>query len=495
MDKADHDALHYSSPSHDVKDPGELTSGKEVSSQIESAALEGIVWRKLDIWILPLCAIFLLLAGLDWTNIGNARVAGLQTSLAMSNYQYTMALTVTYIPLVAVRLPSTLLLKYVGPNFMLPTMATLWGIVSAAQGFVDNYSGLLACRFFLGLMEGGLFPCIVFYLSYFYPRKRLHIRIATFFMPASLSGAFSGLLAAAILHLDGKGGRPGWAWIFILEGLLSFVFGLISFFFLPRSPETARFLTLEERAYVNSALKHAGSISEDGDMDSFSWKEVARTAKSPHVWFLCVALFLNGTMLLGLAYFEPTIVASLGYSGNQAQLMSVPPFAVAFVVSLISAVVSDHYQCRGYIAIFSSLLQVIGFSMFYTSTLSHVRYGSLFLSISGTYCVQPSLITWLANNSTPHVRRATAVGVTFMMTQAGGILGTWLLGTLSPAPNYTSATITFIAMSVCMLVFITANLVYLWRENRLKAERRQRTNKEEELEGLGDRSAWFIYSL
>ena len=85
--------------------------------------------------------------------------------------------------------------------------------------------------------------------------------------------------------------------------------------------------------------------------------------------------------------------------------------------------------------------------------------------------------------------------MTFIMTQLGGILGTWLLGTLSPAPNYTSATITFIVMSVCMLVFVTASLVYLWRENRLKAERRQKMNKDDEPEGLGDRSAWFIYSL
>ena len=129
------------------------------------------------------------------------------------------------------------------------------------------------------------------------------------------------------------------------------------------------------------------------------------------------------------------------------------------------------------------------------STSSHVRYGALCLFVSGTYCAEPSLMTWLANNSTPHARRATAVALSLMMVQLGGILGTWLLGTLSPAPNYTSATITFIALSVCMVVFITANLVYLWRENWLKADSRQRTNKEEEPEGLGDRSAWFIYSL
>ncbi|KAI9568125.1 major facilitator superfamily domain-containing protein [Boletus coccyginus] len=494
MDKAD--ALQYSSASRDAKDPGGLIFAEEPLSQVESAALEGIVWRKLDIWILPFCATFFLLAFLDRTNIGNARVAGLQTSLGMSDYQYTVALTVTYIPYVCTELPATLLLKYVGPNILLPATVTLWGVVSATQGLVTNYSGLLACRFFLGLVEGGVFPCIVLYLSYFYPRARLQIRrIATFYMSASLSGAFSGLLAAAIEQLDGRGGKPGWAWIFILEGILSFVFGLISFFLLPRSPETARFLTVKERAYVVSTLKHAGSVSEDGENDSFSWTEVVSAAKSLHVLLLCVVLFLSGTVVLGLAYFEPTIVAGLGYSGNQAQLMSVPPFAVAFVLSLISAIISDRYQCRGYTAIFFSLLQVIGFCVFYASTSSHIRYGSLFLSTTGAYCVAPSLITWLANNSAPHFRRATAVGVGFITTQLGGILATWLLGTLSPAPNYTSATITFIVMSVCMVILITANLAYLWRENHLKAERRVGMEKEQEPEGLGDRSAWFIYSL
>lgn len=81
------------------------------------------------------------------------------------------------------------------------------------------------------------------------------------------------------------------------------------------------------------------------------------------------------------------------------------------------------------------------------------------------------------------------------MTNAGGILATWLLGSLSPAPNYTKATITFIIMSVGMTIFSAVNLVYLSRENRLKAEKRQRMTKEQEPAGLGDRSAWFVYTL
>ncbi|KAF8434512.1 major facilitator superfamily domain-containing protein [Boletus edulis BED1] len=471
---------------------------EEELSQADDAPLEGIVWRKIDRRVLPLCTIFFLLAALDRSSIGNARVAGLQTSLGLSNYQFAVALTVTcgyYFLYITSQFPATLLLKYVGPNHMLPAIVILWGIITVSQGLISDYSELLACRFFLGLVEGGLPPCIVLYLSFFYPRRRLQIRIAVFFSAASLANAFSGLLAAAIDQLNGKAGKPGWAWIFILACIFTVVVGVVSFYLLPRSPQTASFLTEKERTYVISTLKQAGSVSEDDDKDSFSWTEVVRAFKSPHVLVLAVMSFLSGALLIGLAYFEPTIVAGLGFAGNHAQLMSVPPYAVTFVLSIISAFVSDHFQCRGYVVILCSLLQVIGFSIFYASRSNHVRYVSLFFSVTGAFCTVPAQNAWLTNNSAPHTRRATAVAVAFIMAELGGILSTWLLGFISPAPNYTTATIGLIVMAICMVIFPSINLAYLWRENRLKAERRQRMRREDEPDGLGDRSAWFIYSL
>ncbi|KAF8136566.1 major facilitator superfamily domain-containing protein [Boletus edulis] len=448
--------------------------GNDEFTEAKRIALEGSVWRKLDRRVLPTCTMFYLLSFLDRSNVANARLVGLQKSLEISSYEYSVALTVTYVPYIVAEFPSNMLLKRIGPNVMLPIMITAWGLVSTLEGVVHNYSGLLACRFFLGLMEGGLFPGLVLYLSFFYPRTRLQIRVATFFASASLSGAFSGLLAAAIDEINGKSGRPHWAWIFIL----------------------AHFLSEEERAYVVSRLKEDGAVSQDDKNDSFSWREVIESARSPHVWLLAIALFFNGTTLYSLAYFEPTIVAGLGYVGNLAQLMSVPPFAAAFVCSMVSALVSDRYHCRGWTAIFFSILEVIGFSMFYASESPHVRYGSLFFSIVGAYCVAPALSTWMANNSAPYVRRATSVAIAFIMTNAGGILATWLLGSLSPPPGYTKATITFIIMSIGMVVFSAVNLVYLSRTNSLKAERRHKmTTRDEEPAGLGDRSAWFIYSL
>jgi uncharacterized membrane protein len=49
--------------------------------------------------------------------------------------------------------------------------------------------------------------------------------MAIFFSAATAAGAFGGLLARGIVEMDGLGGRAGWAWIFIIEGLLTFVVG------------------------------------------------------------------------------------------------------------------------------------------------------------------------------------------------------------------------------------------------------------------------------
>ncbi|CAA7268901.1 unnamed protein product [Cyclocybe aegerita] len=453
------------------------------------------VWRKLDMWILPVVTMFYLLSFLDRSNIGNARVAGLQKDLKMTNKEYSIALTVTYVPYIAAELPSNLLLRIVGPDLMLPTMLTLWGIVTTLQGVVRTYHGLLACRFFLGLLEGGVFPGLVLYLSFFYPRQRLQWRISAFFSAASVSGAFSGLLAFGIINMNGIGHRPGWAWIFILEGLVTFAFGLISFALLPRSPAHARFFSQAEKDYVITKLREDGATAKNEASDRFSWREVGMAFTLPQVWMLAIVFFFDGTVLYGLAYFTPSIVQGLGYTASRAQLMSVPPFAVAFFLTMIGAYISDRYRCRGFTSMFSTLLCVIGFGMFLGSAKHHIQYASLFFSIPGTYLAAATLSTWSANNATPHTRRATAIAIGFIMTNSGGILATWLLGSLSAAPRYILATRVLLAFSVLMVVISGLNTWYLWDQNKKKAETRRNSTIAQEKPGLGDRSAWFEYAL
>ena len=138
----------------------------------------------------------------------------------MSNGQYNAALSLFFVSYAGFEPITNILLKRLKPSIFIPAIMLLWGIVMTTMGLVHNASGLMAARFFLGVAEAGLFPGVAYYLSCWYKRSEFGIRSAIFFSAAALAGSFGGLLAAAIAKMDGIGGRPGWAWIFILVLLI-----------------------------------------------------------------------------------------------------------------------------------------------------------------------------------------------------------------------------------------------------------------------------------
>ena len=118
---------------------------------------------------------------------------------------------------------------------------------------------------------------------------------------ASLSGAFSGLLAYAIVNMHGIGKLPGWSWIFILEGLFTILFGLVAYWLLPPTPADARFLNEKEKAYVVARLRDDGATGR-GDEDKFSWYQVREAFLLPQVWMLSVVCFCAGTRPFALSH-------------------------------------------------------------------------------------------------------------------------------------------------------------------------------------------------
>ncbi|KAJ3575385.1 hypothetical protein NP233_g1136 [Leucocoprinus birnbaumii] len=480
----------YESPS--LQDAASDEDSRSVSRL--GAAKERMIWWKVDKYVIPMAILLYFFSWLDRTNVGNASVAGLQRDLRMTPRQYSIALTVTFVPYILVELPSNLVLKTIGPNRLLPGLLLSWGIVATCQGLVHNYAGFVACRFFLGLCEGGLYPGLIVWLSSFYPRDFLQLRIAIVGASVSLAGAFSGLLAFAISNMHGVGGRPAWAWIFILEGAATICFGIVAFWILPVSPASASFLNGEERKHILTTLRE-GHVIDEGESDKFAWHEVRENFKLPHFWFLFIVSFLNGVFNYGVGYFAPSIVFSLGFSSIRTQLMTIPPLAVGFVVNLVAAYLGDRYHTRGIIVIFSSLCSIIGISIFLSSTERWVLYGSLFFLIGGSGCGGPAFVAWQANNTSPYLRRATGVAMLAITNNAGGILSTWLLGSLSPAPRYTKAMVVMLVFSCLIVLFAGTNIAYLSHQNKKKKEIRQNMRKEDEPAGLGDRSAWFVYIL
>ncbi|XP_006461486.1 hypothetical protein AGABI2DRAFT_222276 [Agaricus bisporus var. bisporus H97] len=462
--------------------------------------------RKLDYTIIPVMTMFYFLSFLDRANIGNARVAGLQKDLGLTDHQYQVVLTVLYVPYIVSELPSNLLLRYVGPNILMPTVLTAWGVIVTLQGLVTSYAGLVVVRAFLGAIEGPMFPGIVLYLSGFYTRRDLSLRIALFFSSASLSGAFSGLLAAAIQNMDGVGGKPGWAWIFILEGLFSVIMGVIGFFLVPATPQDSKFLTQSQKDLIKFRLEDdRPSVTPNIPSDKFSFREILRSMTSIHVILLFIMLFFVGTTLYGLAYFLPSIVNQLGFSPVKSQLLSVGPFAAGFFVTLIAAYFSDKYENRAVPTAIIAALGVAGFAMYLRTTDKFVAYGSLFLTVPGAYAIAPVLSAWMANNSEPYYRRASSVAFGFIATNSGGILSTWLFPT-KEGPRFTQTTILDICFQAFVIGLTAVNVAVLYYRNQQKRRNRDKIlapymdekDPDAHLRAwieLGDKHPDFIYSF
>src|SRR5436190_285904 len=177
------------------------------------------------------------------------------------------------------------------------------------MGLVHNYQGLMTARFFLGLTEAGLFPGVSYLLSCWYKRSEFGIRMAIFFSFAAVAGSFGGLLAAAIAKMRGVGGKPGWAWIFILEGLATILVGIASFWAVHDFPDEAKFLSDDNRRRVlhRLAVDQQSSAEHEEFKMAYLWASLKdwKTYTSVMMFMGCLC------PLYAFSLFVPTIIKEL----------------------------------------------------------------------------------------------------------------------------------------------------------------------------------------
>jgi MFS family permease len=129
--------------------------------------------------------------------------------------------------------------------------------------------------------------------------KDLALRISYFYCASALSGAFSGLLAAAIARMDGVGGVEGWRWIFILEGLATVAIGVACFFMLIDTPALSKcWLSPEEIRYLELSMliKQGGRVDHEA---SFQWRDLYMVLTNWRVYMQAYFLFAQSALSYG----------------------------------------------------------------------------------------------------------------------------------------------------------------------------------------------------
>lgn len=173
--------------------------------------------------------------------------------------------------------PSNYFLKKLSPSKWIAFLMFSWGCITIGLGGVHSFASVTVVRFLLGVFEAGLFPGLVYYLTFWYRTEERSVRVAFIFASATLAGAFGGALAFAIGHMDGIQGLSAWRWLFMIEGIPSVLSSIAVFFFLPDYPETANWLDENLKALAVERLRIEGS---HGQGKSLTWVETKKTLTS-----------------------------------------------------------------------------------------------------------------------------------------------------------------------------------------------------------------------
>ncbi|KAE9968333.1 hypothetical protein EG327_011106 [Venturia inaequalis] len=373
--------------------------------------------RKMDLKLLPILILLYLLSFIDRGNIGNAKIEGLAEDLKLTGGQYNWCLTAFFLIYCAAEPPSNIILKRIKPSIWLPGIMVAWGIVMTLMGLCKSYAGLLTARCFLGLTEAGLFPGCVFYLTMWYTRYEYQWRMALFFSAVGIAGAFSGLLAYGISFMRGVAGLNAWRWIFILEGIVTVLVAIAAFFLVHDFPETATFLTEEERAFVVWRLKFqsqpdkADQGAEVAQNDEFSWKAIGDAFKGWQIYVGIIMFWGIVAPLYGISLFLPTIIKGLGYKTTTAQLLTVPVYVFASAIALLFAWLSDRAGKRTPFILPMMFVILVGYIMCISSSKPGVVYAGIFIAAAGVYGAYPGNIALISNNLAGSSKRAAGMAI------------------------------------------------------------------------------------
>ena len=344
-------------------------------------SVESSVIKKTMLRILPFVFICYVVAYLDRVNIGFAALE-MNADLALSAEIFGLLSGIFFLGYVVFEIPSNIIMSKVGARFWIARIMITWGIIEILTGFVQNSTHLYIARFLLGIAEAGFFPGIILYFTYWF-RGKERGRASAFLLLALPVGTIIGApLSTWIMDTITWGGLAGWRWMFILEGIPAVALGVITLFFLSNRPKDAKWLSDEEKNWLEQELDRERQ-------QSLKVNKVSKLAmvKDFNVWKLALVYFANVSAMFGISFWLPTIIKSLseGSSNMEIGWLSIIPALVGIPAMLLFAWSSDKKNERKKHIITSFLFAAVGYIFAGFSDSTFIMIASLTFAAIGLY--------------------------------------------------------------------------------------------------------------
>ncbi|MGO9438695.1 MAG: MFS transporter [Terracidiphilus sp.] len=292
-------------------EPAETTP-RIAPNGLDLAAIGASAQRKAAWRLLPIISIGYGLAYMDRINISFASLR-MNSDLHFSATVYGLGAGLFFIGYAICEVPSNLMLLRFGPKRWLARIMLTWGLLAAAMMFVRTPVEFYAVRLLLGMAEAGFFPGVIYYLTLWFPASMRARAVSRFYVALPLSSVLMGSVAGWLLGLQGKLGLAGWQWLFLLEGLPAALFSFVILGLLPDNPAKAKWLTLDEKSWLQRQLDRDSAHAHLGHEAG-----VLQALLSPKVWLIGLFFFSALTCSYAYGFSAPAILQGVtGWSVSQ----------------------------------------------------------------------------------------------------------------------------------------------------------------------------------
>ncbi|KAF8512045.1 allantoate permease [Gautieria morchelliformis] len=436
--------------------------------------------RKVDWLIMLWAAIAFSALNIDRGNLSQANSDNFLKDLRLTTNDFNFGNSLFRISFLAAELPSQLVSKRLGPDRWIPIQMCLWSIVTAAQFWLSDRTSFLTCRVLLGFIQGGFIPDLVLYLSYFYKKTELPLRLACFWASSNVSTVVSSFLAFGILRMRGVLGKAGWRWLFLIEGLITLLIGIATFFRMPPSPTQTKawfrpkgwFTEREETILVNRILRDDPTKGDMHNRQGLSLRRLFQAALDYDLYPLYILGVMFGIPTSPPATYLTLSLKNLGFSTLQTNLLTIPSTVVGMVTLFAITLISEAVDSRSLVSMAEDLWALPCLVALYLlpampNPWTYYIVATVLLSFPYTHAIQ---VAWCSRNAGGVASRTVNASLYNMFVQASSVISANIYRA-DDAPRYQRGNRALIIVCCVNLLVLYpgTRMYYKWRNSQRDA--------------------------
>ncbi|TVY83496.1 putative transporter [Lachnellula suecica] len=479
--------------------------------------------RKIDFRIMLFAAVMFMALELDRSNIAQALTDNFLEDLGMTTNvvgkllngaDYNLGNTAFKFAFLCAELPSQLVAKWVGPDIWIPTQMVVWSVVGSSQYYLKGRNSFLISRALLGMLQGGFIPEVILYLSYFYKHHELSLRLGFFWTASAMADVLGGFLAFGILHLRGVVGQAGWRWLFLIEGLLTLVVGLLAFVLMPSSPTSTAswfrgkdgwFTEREEKIMVNRIIREDPSKSSMHNREPLTPRLLWQSMKDYDLWPIYILGLNFQTPMSTPANYLTLSLRGLGFDTFKTNLLVIPSKVLHVITMLGLTYAGEVFGELTFTALigqiwalpfilFINIVDINGINKWaawlvmtgllsYPSGVSPQPTPQTYFRKLTTTPAHPIQVGWNSRNSNGVRARTVSAALYNMSVQTSGIIAANIYRS-DDAPLYKRGNRTILCILILNIFLYVGTKVYYVQRNKYRDRKWKAMTEEEKLEYL-----------